>query len=1020
MTTSTYNFEIAVSDPAIEVNAAAYYPHFPAIKAAAPKHWRLMVPYSLVAATSIRPGPYLGGGNAVATATITGSGYVGNPHTNGSQTTQAIAVGTGKVTGIAPSQQGRDWHHVDNVINDIKLQTGADITLVIGQGFPNGVTPNNAASFTEIQLFCAEVARRYGPGGPGIRTDGIYASLAGWGVTQFEINNEQNRSVYWTYAVNAQQYTQTLMASSVGIKSVLPGSQSKVIFGGMQHCFFVGIQWDTGYGYLDEFTFLQQCYNYFPPPIRSGSVTVTALATGTGALNITAAQSGRLHAIAAANGTGVINQPDNLGNYFDAMATHMYPVGDPQSPSPVQSPPNIISSQNIPAVQTSAYPNIAVLATGTGALNLTTPSQNGRLQTVAAATGTGVLNPYEPPGPVPSIWMDNFRQLIGIYGLMLQHADGNKKVKLTEFGYNVYDPNLNAQLQQIYTQQAFDLLNTLPFVDAVYLYNTVDSTNNAAPSDTSGFGWFDYNGNPRPLYNWLLTTRPTFTGGGGQTISAMATGAGTLGGAGTATVTATATGSGARVSTGGIIIATATGSGAVGPAAVAAIVTAIAHGAGAVGLINGGGSLNSGAALAVTASAVGVGQKGITPQHNGVLLVQAGAFGAGRVNVVNAAISLIAAVARGAGATGTSNQEIGVVGEVTGGADAVMATATGTGALVAGGVGSRTVTATVTGAGVVGTYGAAAPSLLAYAAGAGIAGDGGVLNITDTATGGGVIAAFGGATSSITATITGAGVLGVNTGAAKTVTATAAGAGVVGENTGGADTVTATATGGGIVGANTGGALAVTVTAADTQVLALFDSGSLTVTATGSGSGPNSIAGAGSSSIGATITGSGVVGDVGANSDVITANPAGAGYVAISTGGTQTVTATATGVGTMAATDGGAKTITGTATGTGTMAATDGGTQTATATAQGTGVVAEFTGGTQTTTATGTGAGVVGEVTGGTQTVTATATGAGAVGKVTSGTQTVTATATGAGTVAVVTATAKPHMVRVFTRHRLR
>lgn len=921
MTATAYAFDISVSDPAIEVYPGAYYPQFSKIKAVQPTRWRLMVPYNLVC-TTLAAGPYQSAGNrAVATATITGSGFVGNPHTNGSVITRVQATGAGRVGGVVPSQPGRDWHHVDNVISDIRLQVGCDITLAIGQGFPNGSNAPNGTN-TDYTSFCAEVARRYGVGGPGIRTDGIYASLTGWGVSQFEIWNEQNNGIFWGFAVNAQQYTKLLQAGYAGIKSVLPSTQSVVIFGGMQHIPFEGIQFTSGYWTVDEFTFLQQCYAY------------------------------------GAHG------------YFDAMATHMYPSSDPTNPTPAQGPPNIISNQNIPAIQTSAHPAIKAFATGSGNINIVA-AQDGHQLCVATATGTGVLNPYEAPGPVPSIWMDNFRQLIGIRSLMVQNGDGAKSIKITEFGYNVFSPGISPDLQQLYTQQCFDLLNLMPFIDEVHIYNTVDATNNAAPSDTSGFGFLDYFGNARPLYTWLLTL-PGTSGSGTQTITATATGRGGIGGQGTRGVTATASGSGSVAKGGGVIFVTATGSGSVSPTnSGARTVTATATGVGVVGTVGSTGNFTAHGSIIGSAVAHGTGKVGVNLQKNGDLTVTALATGAGTIPHTGGVV--IAATAHGSGVIINPGLEIGVVGEVTGGAPVITVIIAGVGTAALADAGMLSDTAVITGTGVVGVVGAGASPIAA------------------TASGDGLPLVIGAGAPVIAATITGVGFVAMSTDGSLAVTATATGsAGAHGDSV-----VTATIVGAGVVGAVTGGARGVSATAVGAGGVAGFGAGAPSIAATITGVGFVAMSTGGSLAVSATATGS----EGGTAAPVITATITGAGVVGAVGGGTSSVTVTTATAGLLAVVGAGAPPITVTITGAG--------------------FVARSGGGTSTVTATGTGVGVVTDITGAVVSETAIITGAGVVGKVGGGTSTVTATAIGAGVVAVVTAP-KNHMVRVLTQHRFR
>lgn len=629
MTTSAYPFDWGFSDAAIQIQPTHYTDNVMSqIAKLQPKYWRIEVPWNNVS-TALQPGPFKSAGNkASISAVATGTGHVGDPHLNGQLTVQAVAQGAGVVTGTAPGASGRDWSYVDVAINDIRLKTGADIILMIGGGMPSGWTTD------VFQEFCAEVAQRYGPGGPGIRTDGKYAGLTGWGVTHFEIWNEPNNQVLWAGGnVDPVKYTGLLKAGYTGIKSVMPGAASTVIFAGMQHTQFVG-QW-FGYGWIteDEVSFLRQCY------------------------------------AAGAHG------------YFDKMATHIYPADDTAVSG------NTISGMNLPAVQTDGDLVVSALATGSGAVNAT-PSNTGAAIVTAAATGSGRVNAFQPAGPAPSINMDNFRQLQGIWALMVANGDGDKKISITEMGYTYLDTanGMTAQLVADYTEAVWDILARLPYIDLVLVYNVLDISNATKNDAINGYGVLDVTETPRPLYNWLATVKPAIPGAGALAVQAVATGSGAIGANGSLAVTAVAQGSG-RVSVGGgIITATITGSGRAGLGdSAAVVVTAAATGTGVVGLSGGGGSAPGappGGSLTVQAAASGVGKVNVQPHSNGDLLVRAAAFGSGSVGQTTAVSVPITAIATGTGVVDAHGAEIGVVGTDTGGALVVTAAAQGTGHLV--------------------------------------------------------------------------------------------------------------------------------------------------------------------------------------------------------------------------------------------------------------------------------------------------------------------------------------------------
>jgi hypothetical protein len=177
------------------------------------------------------------------------------------------------VNSTPPTTSNRNWTTIDRCINDMLLAVpGMNIILDIGQSRP---VWDVAASFFGIPIpflevatavsaddyghFCGEVASRYRPGGVGIRTDGVYSANAGRGVKHFEIWNEQN-SQYWLANVNPSLYTQYLKAAYTAIKSVLPGTLSTVIFGGMQHIPRFGQTYGTAPITMTETAFLAACY----------------------------------------------------------------------------------------------------------------------------------------------------------------------------------------------------------------------------------------------------------------------------------------------------------------------------------------------------------------------------------------------------------------------------------------------------------------------------------------------------------------------------------------------------------------------------------------------------------------------------------------------------------------------------------------------------------------------------------------------------------------------------------------
>lgn len=154
----------------------------------------------------------------------------------------------------------RDWTTIDRSINDVLL-TGAQVIMIIGQG-----RPWKNATAAEYASFCTEVATRYKPGGVGIRTDAQYALNAGKGVVCFEIWNEQNNAGFWGLNVNPTSYVAYLKAAYTAIKAVtgLSGTNSTVLFGGLQHVERVGPWYGAGWMTMPEVTFVSKCYDVEP------------------------------------------------------------------------------------------------------------------------------------------------------------------------------------------------------------------------------------------------------------------------------------------------------------------------------------------------------------------------------------------------------------------------------------------------------------------------------------------------------------------------------------------------------------------------------------------------------------------------------------------------------------------------------------------------------------------------------------------------------------------------------------
>lgn len=314
---------------------------------------------------------------------------------------------------VPPTTANRDWTVVDRCINDLILKVGCEVTLMIGQGRPQwggwlfgwGATTGTPADFGN---FCAEVAARYKPGGPGIRTDGIYAPNAGKGVRKFEMWNEVNNAHFWGSSVNPAEYTAFLAAGYAGIKSVpgMAGDNSTVIFCGMMHIPHSPPFWGSGWATMEEITFLNRCYD-------------------------AAAKMG-------AN--------SKLGNYFDAMAEHIYTDAD----------------------------------------------------TLTFLAGSTL-------GPKPDSTVNNLIQLRAIRDLMVQKGDGAKPIYITEGGFATH---LVTEAQQsTYMQQLFNYLNTLPYIKGVFIYSARDAGTSGGGQDT--YGMMTWQWTKRAIWSWLLTLTPT-------------------------------------------------------------------------------------------------------------------------------------------------------------------------------------------------------------------------------------------------------------------------------------------------------------------------------------------------------------------------------------------------------------------------------------------------------------------------------------------------------------------------------
>lgn len=244
--TTSYPFDIGIGDGNPQLADLSLLPQlYTYARQIRPKYWRLMAAWN----------------------------YVAKAQDPGAATFDSV--------NNVPTTANRDWTTIDRGINDVML-TGADPLMIIGQGRPawSGSSGggniftwffalfgigSQSAPVTSVDYgnFVAEVVARYKPGGPGIRTDGIYASNAGRGVTHYEVWNEEN-SPLWGGNISPTDYVAYLKAAYTAVKAALPGSASTVVFGGMQHVGRIGGWFGNGWINAPEIDFLNSCYAIEP------------------------------------------------------------------------------------------------------------------------------------------------------------------------------------------------------------------------------------------------------------------------------------------------------------------------------------------------------------------------------------------------------------------------------------------------------------------------------------------------------------------------------------------------------------------------------------------------------------------------------------------------------------------------------------------------------------------------------------------------------------------------------------
>jgi hypothetical protein len=194
------------------------------------------------------------------------------------------------------------------------------------------------------------IANAKDPAATNART-GPYAANSGKGVTIFEIWNEQNQADFWgAGAPNPGVYTEYLKSAHTKIKAVsgLSGSNSKVLFGGMQHIARNAFQDQWAFAGLPEIVFLQKCYDY------------------------------------------ATSQSFSLGSYFDVMCEHIYTQtdnvaygGSVVGPAPSSSTDNLLQLVAIRALmvaQGDSAKNIWITEAGFSTATLTEAVQSTYMQ----------------------------------------------------------------------------------------------------------------------------------------------------------------------------------------------------------------------------------------------------------------------------------------------------------------------------------------------------------------------------------------------------------------------------------------------------------------------------------------------------------------------------------------------------------------------------------------------------------------------------------------------------------------
>jgi hypothetical protein len=128
-----------------------------------------------------------------------------------------------------------DWSMYDGIVQGLSQHGLRWLPIVAYSTTWSGVTPGDTLSavatshIPDFAAYAAALARRYGPGGSFWQS---HPSLTPVPVTEYEIWNEENSTVFWhQQAGNAEQYADLYAAARSAIRAVDP--QARVIIGGL-------------------------------------------------------------------------------------------------------------------------------------------------------------------------------------------------------------------------------------------------------------------------------------------------------------------------------------------------------------------------------------------------------------------------------------------------------------------------------------------------------------------------------------------------------------------------------------------------------------------------------------------------------------------------------------------------------------------------------------------------------------------------------------------------------------------